>query len=73
MAKMLNCDIEVSEFEILALNNVFFRTNTFEKAMDPLIPLLIGLTVSFLFFYKDCFGIWYPIKVYLLLNKGTKQ
>ena len=57
MAKVLDCGLEVSEFELQSCYYVHFRTNTFEKAMNPLILRAVGKIVSLLFFYKDGFGI----------------
>ena len=37
-----------------------------------LIPPVIGKIVQLLLFYKDVFGIKYPTKVYMPLNKETK-
>ena len=37
MANMLDYDIVVSEFELQLHDNVYFRANTLEKGMNPLI------------------------------------
>ena len=71
MANVLECDIVVSKFELQLHYYVHFRTNTFGKGMNPLIPLVMGLVVPLLFFYKDGFGIK-SIKADMLLNKETK-
>ena len=39
MAKMLVCNLEVSEFELQSRYYVDFRTNTFEERYEPLYPL----------------------------------
>ena len=38
VAKVLDCDIIVNEFELQSHYYVHFRTNTVEKGMNPLIP-----------------------------------
>ena len=38
--KMLNCDLEVSKFEPQSCYYVHFRTNTFGKGMNLLIPAI---------------------------------
>ena len=42
MAKVLDCEIVVREFEIQLNNHVHFRANTLGKGMDPFITLAIG-------------------------------
>ena len=43
MAKELDCDLEVSEFELQSQYYVHFRTNTFRKGMNPHIhPQTMG-------------------------------
>ena len=42
MAKALDCDIVVSEFQTQLRNYVHFRVNNFGKGMKPLIPPAIG-------------------------------
>ena len=39
MAKMLNCDREVSKFELQSRYYVHFRTNTLRKVIISLIPV----------------------------------
>ena len=50
MAKVLDCSLEVSEFELQSRNYVHFQTNTF-------ILTAKSEMISQLFFYKDEFGI----------------
>ena len=38
MAQVLNCDLEVSKFELQSFYYVHFRTNTLEKVINPLTP-----------------------------------
>ena len=38
----MDCDLEVSEFELQSRNYVHFRTNTLRKSMDPLITSAMG-------------------------------
>ena len=40
MAKVLDCSLEISEFELQSPYYVHFRTNTLEKGMNLLIPQL---------------------------------
>ena len=37
LAKMLNCDIVVSEFELQSHNYIYFGINTLGKGMNPFI------------------------------------
>ena len=37
MAKAMDCEIVVSEFELQSRYYVYFRTNTLGKGMNPLI------------------------------------
>ena len=37
IAKVLDCDLEESEFELQSYYYVYFRTNTLRKGMNPLI------------------------------------
>ena len=39
-AKVLYCNLEVSEFELLSFYLAHFRTNTPKKGMTPLSPSL---------------------------------
>ena len=39
---VLDCDIVVSEFELQSRNHVHFRTCSFGKGMNPLIPSTVG-------------------------------
>ena len=73
MGKVLNCNLEVSEFELPSRYYVYFQTNTFwERHWTSLILLAMGLVVSLLFFNKDGFGIKWPSKVDMPLKKETK-
>ena len=42
MAKVMNCRIVVSEFELLSCYYVHFRTNTLGKGRNPLILSAMG-------------------------------
>ena len=52
MAKVMDCGLKVSEFELQLCYYILFRTIILEKGMNP----ATGITVSLLFFYKDDFG-----------------
>ena len=73
VAKVLDYDLEIRKFELQLLYYIHFRTNTFEKSMNPLISLVMGWIVTLQFFYKDDFGfgIKYPENVDTPLNKIT--
>ena len=51
MAKVLDCDLGVSEFEFQSRYYVQFWTNTLGKCMKPLILPVMGWIVSLLSFY----------------------
>ena len=38
VANLLDCDVIVSKYELPLCYYVHFRTNTFEKGMNPLTP-----------------------------------
>ena len=42
MVKAMDCGIVVSEFEHQSRHYLHFRTNTFEKGMNPIIPPAMG-------------------------------
>ena len=42
MANVLDCDREVSEFELQSHNYVHFRTNTLDKGMNHIILPAMG-------------------------------
>ena len=42
VANMLDCNILVSEFELLSRYYDYFRTDTLEKGMNPFIPPAMG-------------------------------
>ena len=44
MGKMLDCGHEVNGFEVQLGYNIYFRTNTFRKGMNPFIIQVMGLT-----------------------------
>ena len=47
-AKVLDCGLEVSEFELQSCCYVHFQTNTFGKAMNPLVYGLNNINAVFL-------------------------
>ena len=51
MAKVLDCDLEVSEFEFQSCYYGHFQTNTLGKGMNLLIPQL-----RVKYYHKDGFG-----------------
>ena len=57
MAKVQDCNLEVSEFELKSRYNVYFQTNTLGKGMNPIPLLVMGYIVSMQLFYIDGFGI----------------
>ena len=57
IAKLLDCGLEVSEFELQLSYYVYFQTNNLGKRIEPLPTLSKGLKVSRLFFNKDGLGI----------------
>ena len=57
VANVLRYDIVVREFELQSGYYTLFRTNYIKKGMNSLIPLIMGLIVQLLFFYKDGFCI----------------
>ena len=69
VAKVLDCDIVVSEFELQPHYYVHFRTNTLEKGMNLLILTVMGNIISLLFFYKYGFS----IKLLTKLDMSFKQ
>ena len=54
---MMNCNFEVNEFELQLGYHLYFRTNTLEKSMDPLIISDMGWIAPLLFFYTYDFNI----------------
>ena len=56
MAKVLDCGLEVIEFE-LSCYYTHFQINSLGKGMNPLVPPAISQVVSLLFFYMDGFSI----------------
>ena len=70
MANMLDCSLELMEFELLSHNYIHFQIKTFGKAWTPYPSPAMGWIISLLFFYKDGFGIKHPMKVETL--KQTK-
>ena len=73
MTKVLDCSLKVSEFQLHLHYYIHFCTNTLGKGMNPFIPLAMSRIVSLLFFYKDGFGIKGLTKIYMPLNKETKE
>ena len=56
MTKVLDCGLEISEFECYLQYYVHFQNKTHGKGMKPLILPAMGSIISVLFFYKDGFG-----------------
>ena len=50
MVEVLDSDLEGSKFELQSLYYVHFRTHTFGKGMNSLLPSAMGEIVSLLFF-----------------------
>ena len=71
MAKALDCNLEISEFKLRSRYYIQFRTNTLEKGTPPPTNPPDYVLNSILF-YKDGFGIKYPTKVDMPLNKEVK-
>ena len=57
--KVLDCNLEVNEYEIQLHDFVHFRTYTFGKGLKPILTPSMSWIVSMLFFYKD---FWYVFK-----------
>ena len=57
VAKVLDWDIVVCEFELRLRNYVHFWTNTFQKGINSFIHPARGQTVPLLSFSADSFGI----------------
>ena len=53
--------------------NVHFQTNTLRKGINPLSRLAMNYIVTQLSIYKDGFGIHYPTKVDMTLNKESNH
>ena len=71
VANMFDCEIEVSEFELLSSNYIHFWTG---KGMNAFIPQLwlnssLSPSCDLMFFYKEGFSIKYPKKFDMPLNK----
>ena len=56
-------DYAIIIYELLSRYYVQFGSNTRGKGMTPLIIPTMGWIVPLLFFYKDGFGIKWPMKV----------
>ena len=70
MANGLDYCLVVSEFEPKLRYCVYIRANTLQKGTESPILSTMGLIESLLF-YNDGFGIKYPAKVDMPLNKNT--
>ena len=57
MAKELDCSLNVSDFKLQSRYFLHFRTKTFGKDMNSLIPLVMSKIESILFNKMDGFGI----------------
>ena len=57
MAKVLDCSVEVCEFELQLRYYIHFWNNALGKDISLLIPPAMGSIVPLLFFYRDGFGI----------------
>ena len=57
VTKVLNYNLDVSEFKLQSHYYIHFQANTFGKGMMSHISLAIGSILSLLFFYSDNFGI----------------
>ena len=57
MAKMLDCNLKVSEFELQSRYYIYFWTNNLGKEESWIILSTVGLIVSLLVFYTDSFDI----------------
>ena len=73
MANLLDCGHKVSKFKLQLCYYAYFLTHTFGKGMNSLISSAMGWIELLLFFYKDGFGIIYPMKFNMPLNKETNQ
>ena len=57
MAKVLDCGLKVSEFDLQSHYYVYFRINTLGKGMNPSIPTAIDWISSLLSCFMSSFGI----------------
>ena len=58
MSKVLDCHLEVIEYELQSHYGVHFRTNTLGKGTNsPPYPPRLVVKISLLFFYKAGFGV----------------
>ena len=73
MAKVLNYDLLVNDFEFHSDYYVQFRTNTLGKRTNSLVSPIMTEIVTIVFFYKDSFGVSKPTKVVMSLNKENKE
>ena len=53
MAKVNDCDLEVSEFGLQSLNYVHFRIITFENGVNPLLTLFSRQKISLYHHYSS--------------------
>ena len=72
MVKAMDFGIVVCEFKLQSFYYVHFRANTLGKGMKPLILSAMGQIAPLLFFFENGFGIKWPTKVDMPLNKETK-
>ena len=75
MAKVLDCNIKVSDFDLQSRYHLQVRKNNLGRSTEPPLSLpAMGWVVSLLFFSKDSFGIKQPSKFDMLLKqwKQTK-
>ena len=73
MAKMLNCDLEVNEFEIQSRYYVPSRTNIFGKGISTLFPQLHVKKYHYYSSTMIALTLNNPRKVGTPLNKSTNQ
>ena len=69
MGNVLDCDIIVSEFELISPDYDHLWFNTVGKSINLFIPWILQLVL----FYKYSFGIEYTQKVDMPSNKETKK
>ena len=72
MARVLDYGLEVIEFNLQSRCYVHLQTNSLTKGMNPVIPPVMSLILSLLYFYKDGCSFNLPMKVDMPLNKETE-
>ena len=73
MAKVFDCHLEASEFELQSCYCVRFRSNPREKKYETSYPHKYGLNSITVVFLQGWLGIKQPTKVDMLLNENSTK